>query len=235
MTDTMSATRPEGAGRACERSGVTSPAGFRAAGVSCGIKPANGLDLALVVSEAPAARELDMLLTAGERISISLLCMAILDRGMPAVSFTGSQAGIVTDTSHGRAKIVEVRADRLRDALGAGSVAVVAGFQGMSTSRDITTLGRGGSDTTAVALAVDHCFGPVGLHRIEINSRPENTRSLRVVEKLGFRDEGLRERLLHIDGAWRDHVGYALTSEDVAAEGGLLARWHRVRTAARPS
>jgi aspartate kinase len=111
------------------------------------------LRLAHDVSEAPAARELDMLLTAGERISISLLCMAILDRGLPAVSFTGSQAGIVTDTSHGKAKIVEVRADRLRDALGAGSVAVVAGFQGMSTSRDITTLGRGGSDTTAVALA----------------------------------------------------------------------------------
>jgi aspartate kinase len=111
------------------------------------------LRLAHDVSEAPAARELDMLLTSGERISISLLCMAILDRGLPAVSFTGSQAGIVTDTSHGKAKIVEVRADRLRDALGAGSVAVVAGFQGMSTTRDITTLGRGGSDTTAVALA----------------------------------------------------------------------------------
>ncbi len=111
------------------------------------------LRLAHDVSTAPAARELDMLLTAGERISISLLCMAILDRGLPAVSFTGSQAGIVTDTSHGKAKIVDVRADRLRDALAAGSVAVVAGFQGVSTSRDITTLGRGGSDTTAVALA----------------------------------------------------------------------------------
>jgi aspartate kinase len=94
-----------------------------------------------------------MLLTAGERISIALLCMAIGDRGEPAVSFTGSQAGIVTDDSHGRAKIVEVRADRLRDALAAGHVAVVAGFQGVSTSRDITTLGRGGSDTSAVALA----------------------------------------------------------------------------------
>jgi aspartate kinase len=94
-----------------------------------------------------------MLLTAGERISISLLCMAILDHGQPAVSFTGSQAGIVTDTTHGKAKIVEVRADRIRDALMSGNVAVVAGFQGVSTARDITTLGRGGSDTTAVALA----------------------------------------------------------------------------------
>ena len=109
--------------------------------------------LAHEVSPTPSARELDMLLTAGERISIALLCMAILDRGEHAVSFTGSQAGILTDTSHGRAKIVEVRADRLRETLGTGSIAVVAGFQGVSTTADITTLGRGGSDTTAVALA----------------------------------------------------------------------------------
>jgi aspartate kinase len=109
--------------------------------------------LAFDVSPAPSARELDMLLTAGERISIALLCMAILDRGERAVSFTGSQAGIMTDTSHGRAKIVEVRADRLREALASGSIAVVAGFQGVSTTAAITTLGRGGSDTTAVALA----------------------------------------------------------------------------------
>src|SRR6185295_17422403 len=104
------------------------------------------LRLAHDVSEAPAARELDMLLTAGERISISLLCMAILDRGEHAVSFTGSQAGIVTDTSHGRAKILDVKADRLREAVDDGAIAVVAGFQGVSTASDITTLGRGGSD-----------------------------------------------------------------------------------------
>jgi aspartate kinase len=109
--------------------------------------------LAHDVSHVPAPREMDMLLTAGERISISLLCMALIDREQRAVSFTGSQAGIVTDTSHGRAKIVEVRADRIRDAVAAGDVAVVAGFQGVSTDRDVTTLGRGGSDTTAVALA----------------------------------------------------------------------------------
>ena len=96
---------------------------------------------------------LDMLLTAGERISIALLCMAIIDRGEHAVSLTGSQAGILTDTTHGRAKIVEVRAERLRETLATGAIAVVAGFQGVSTSADITTLGRGGSDTTAVALA----------------------------------------------------------------------------------
>jgi aspartate kinase len=109
--------------------------------------------LAYEVSPTPSGRELDMLLTAGERISIALLCMAIIDRGEHAVSFTGSQAGILTDTSHGRAKIVEVRAERLREALASGAVAVVAGFQGVSTTSDITTLGRGGSDTTAVALA----------------------------------------------------------------------------------
>jgi aspartate kinase len=109
--------------------------------------------LARDVSQAPALREMDMLLTSGERISISLLCMALIDRGQRAVSFTGSQAGIVTDTSHGKARIVEVRAERIRETIEAGDVAVVAGFQGVSTARDVTTLGRGGSDTTAVALA----------------------------------------------------------------------------------
>jgi [ribosomal protein S5]-alanine N-acetyltransferase len=82
---------------------------------------------------------------------------------------------------------------------------------------------------TALALAVDHAFRLGGLHRIEVNIRPENTPSRRVVEKLGFRQEAYHERYLHIDGDWRDHIGYALTSEDVAAEGGLLARWHRIR------
>ena len=98
-------------------------------------------------------REMDMLLTAGERMSAALVAMAIDDLGVPAASFTGSQAGILTDTQHGRAKILEVKADRLKAALAAGMVPVVAGFQGMSTDRDITTLGRGGSDTTAVAVA----------------------------------------------------------------------------------
>jgi aspartate kinase len=105
------------------------------------------------VARQPGGREMDMLLTAGERISMALLCMAVEDLGQPAVSFTGSQAGIVTDTEHGKAKIIEVRGDRIREALTEGKVAIVAGFQGVSTSRDITTLGRGGSDTTAVALA----------------------------------------------------------------------------------
>ena len=111
------------------------------------------LDLAAQVSAAPHERELDMLLTAGERISMALLSMAIIDLGHEAVSFTGSQAGIVTDTSHGKARIVEVRARRVLEALEDGKIVIVAGFQGVSTEFDVTTLGRGGSDTTAVALA----------------------------------------------------------------------------------
>ena len=105
-----------------------------------------------VSSTTPPPREMDMLLTSGERISMSLLCMALADLGVPAASFTGSQAGIITDTEHTKAKILEIRPDRLSAAIADGIVPVVAGFQGMSTGRDITTLGRGGSDVTAVAL-----------------------------------------------------------------------------------
>lgn len=113
----------------------------------------NLVDLARQVSSNPQGREMDMLLTTGERISMSLLCMALHDVGCEAMSFTGSQVGIITDTSHTKAKILEIKGDRVREALAAGKVAVVAGFQGVSTDREITTLGRGGSDTTAVALA----------------------------------------------------------------------------------
>jgi aspartate kinase len=105
------------------------------------------------VSPTRPPRELDMLLTAGERISMALVCMALADRGVESASFTGSQAGIITDTDHTRAKILEIRPDRIREALDDGLVPVVAGFQGVSTDKDITTLGRGGSDVTAVALA----------------------------------------------------------------------------------
>jgi len=111
------------------------------------------LRLADDVSTVQPPRELDMLLTSGERVSMALMCMALADQGVEAVSFTGSQAGIITDTVHTRAMILEVRGDRLRQALEQGKVPVVAGFQGVSTDRDVTTLGRGGSDTTAVALA----------------------------------------------------------------------------------
>src|SRR6266446_10774853 len=109
--------------------------------------------LANDVTRHPGGREMDMLLTAGERISMALLSMAVEDLGQPAVSFTGSQAGIVTDTDHGRAKIIEVKGDRIRDAIANRQVAIVAGFQGVSTAKEIVTLGRGASDLTAVALA----------------------------------------------------------------------------------
>src|SRR6185436_4018856 len=109
--------------------------------------------LAQRVSARSHPREMDMLLTAGERISMALLAMAVNDHGQEAVSFTGSQSGIVTDASHTRAKILEVEADRIKDELAKGRVVIVAGFQGVSRDREVTTLGRGGSDTTAVALA----------------------------------------------------------------------------------
>jgi aspartate kinase len=105
------------------------------------------------VSPTPDPRELDMLLSTGERMSCALCAMAINDLGHRAISLTGSQAGIVTDTSHTKARILDVRADRIREALKDDLIVLVAGFQGVSISRDVTTLGRGGSDTTAVALA----------------------------------------------------------------------------------
>jgi aspartate kinase len=111
------------------------------------------ISAAFEVSENPDPREMDMLLSTGERVSCALCAMVINDLGHRAISLTGSQAGIVTDTSHTKARILEVRADRIRDALAEDSIVLVAGFQGVSTARDVTTLGRGGSDTTAVALA----------------------------------------------------------------------------------
>src|SRR5215217_2865013 len=105
------------------------------------------------VSSTPDAREMDMLLSTGERISCALCAMAINDLGHRAISLTGSQAGIVTDTSHTKARILDVRADRIKTALEEDLIVLVAGFQGVSTAKDVTTLGRGGSDTTAVALA----------------------------------------------------------------------------------
>ncbi|MEN9454412.1 MAG: hypothetical protein RLZZ19_899 [Actinomycetota bacterium] len=112
------------------------------------------IDLANQVSPMPNGRELDMLLTAGERISMALLAMAISNLGLEARSFTGSQAGIITTSTHGRARVIDVTPGRIQEALNEGAIAIVAGFQGISQdTKDITTLGRGGSDTTAVALA----------------------------------------------------------------------------------
>ena len=119
-------------------------------------------DLANQVSPAPPGRELDMLLTAGERISMALLAMAIANLGLEARSFTGSQAGVITDATHGKARIIDITPGRIQTALDDGAIPIVAGFQGVSqTTKDITTLGRGASDTTAVALAAalgaDYC------------------------------------------------------------------------------
>ena len=112
------------------------------------------IDLANQVSPMPNGRELDMLLTAGERISMALLAMAISNLGLEARSFTGSQAGIITTSTHGRARVIDVTPGRIQEALAEGAIAIVAGFQGVAQdTKDITTLGRGGSDTTAVALA----------------------------------------------------------------------------------
>ena len=112
------------------------------------------IDLANSVTPIPQGRELDMLLTAGERISMALLAMAINNLGFEALSFTGSQAGVITDSVHGKARIIDVTPGRISEAISSGAIAIVAGFQGISQdTKDITTLGRGGSDTTAVALA----------------------------------------------------------------------------------
>jgi aspartate kinase len=112
------------------------------------------VSLAAEVSEDPSPREMDMLLSAGERISMALLSISLNSRGIPAVSYTGSQAGILTDSSHGSAKILDIKGTRVRDSLAQGRVVIVAGFQGVDPeSKEITTLGRGGSDATAVALA----------------------------------------------------------------------------------
>src|SRR5215831_18068387 len=112
------------------------------------------IEMAYQVSPRPNRRELDMLLTTGERISMSLMSMALSDLGVPAISFTGSQAGVMTDDSHSSARILDVRPVRVREELDRGRVVVLAGFQGVNpVTKEITTLGRGGSDTTAVAMA----------------------------------------------------------------------------------
>jgi len=110
-------------------------------------------ELAYKITDKPSQREMDMLLTAGERISMSLLSLALQKYGAEAISFTGSQSGIITTCSHGNARIIDVRAFRIKEELDKGKIVIVAGFQGVSQNKEITTLGRGGSDTTAVALA----------------------------------------------------------------------------------
>src|SRR5437870_4879058 len=142
--------------RVARRCVAASEAGNRVVAVvsAMGATTDDLIRLAHEISDHPAPRELDMLASVGERISCALAAMAIIDLGHKATSLTGSQAGIVTDSTHTKAKIVEVRAHRIHEALDRGEIVLVAGFQGVSgESQDVTTLGRGGSDTTAVALA----------------------------------------------------------------------------------
>src|SRR5262245_44397515 len=179
--------------------------------------------LAHQVSPAPSRRELDMLLTTGERVSMALLAMALHDLGVQAISFTGSQSGILTDDAHSNARIVGVKPDRIRGALADGRVVIVAGFQGVSpVTKEITTLGRGGSDTTAVALAA--ALGPA---RCEIytdvdgvfTADPRVAPRARLVPRLGYRAcSALAHaggRVLHarcVDLAARERVPLAVRS-----------------------
>jgi aspartate kinase len=146
---------PERIKQVAERLVAAADQGARVVGVIAAMGQTTGhlLDLARQVSPRPDARELDMLLSVGERISCALVAMAVRDLGREAISLTGSQAGIITDTVHGQARIVEVRPRRVRKALDEDRIVLVAGLQGVSEARDITTLGQGGADTSAVALA----------------------------------------------------------------------------------
>jgi aspartate kinase len=181
------------------------------------------LRLAREVSPAPSRRELDMLLTAGERISMALLAMALGDLGVPAISFTGSQSGILTDAGHGAARIVAVRPERLRRELEQGRVVIVAGFQGVNPdTREITTLGRGGSDTTAVALAAT--FGRARCETYTdvagvFSADPRTVPTARVIPRLDYRVcsalAHLGGRVLHarcVDLAAREGVPLAVRS-----------------------
>jgi aspartate kinase len=203
------------------------------------------IQLARTISASPHARELDMLLSAGERISIALLSIAIQDLGREAISFTGSQAGIVTDTTHGKARIVEVRAKRITEALRANKIVIVAGFQGVSTELDVTTLGRGGSDTTAVALAaalgaeVCEMYTDVdGVYTADPRVVPD-ARKLHVVsyeEMLEMAATGARvlqlraaeyarnyNVIIHVRSSFSDEAGTFVVQEDERMEKALIS------------
>ena len=149
------------------------------------------LAMAHEVTATPEPRELDMLLTAGERIAMSLLAIAINARGCRAASYTGSQAGIITDTDHGKARIVEIRPKRILESLEAGNVVIIAGFQGLSSDYEITTLGRGGSDTTGVAMAAalgaefcEICTDVPGVYTADPKMEP----AARKIDVIGYED-----------------------------------------------
>jgi aspartate kinase len=181
------------------------------------------LRLAAAVSSRPSRRELDMLLTTGERVTMALLAMALHDLGVEAISFTGSQSGILTDGAHSAARIIEVRPDRIRAELEKGRVVIVAGFQGVDPrTKEITTLGRGGSDTTAVALAA--AFAPAGCEIYTdvsgvFTADPRTVPAARVIPRLSYRAcsalAHLGGRVLHarcVDLAARHHVPLEIRS-----------------------
>ncbi len=197
------------------------------------------------ISERPDPREMDMLLSTGERISCALMAMALHDLGHGAESFTGSQAGILTDTAHTRAKILDIKADRLRAALDAGSIVLVAGFQGVSTDRNVTTLGRGGSDTTAVALAAaldaDVCeiytdvtgvFTadpriepgarklPLLTHEEMLEMAASGSRVLALRSVEFARNHGVE---LHVRSSFREEEGTIITQETTAMEKAIVS------------
>jgi aspartate kinase len=191
------------------------------------------LRLARQVSAAPSRRELDMLLTTGERVSMALLAMALGDLGVPAISFTGSQSGILTDGTHNAARITAVKPERIRAELERGRVVIVAGFQGVNPeTREITTLGRGGSDTTAVALAA--AFAPAECEIYTdvpgiLTADPRAVPAARVLERIDYRLcstlAHLGGRVLHarcVDLAARDRVPVRVRSSFDEAAGTLI-------------
>jgi aspartate kinase len=192
----------------------------------------NLFNLAYEITRHPSRRELDMLLTAGERISMSLLSLSLMEEGITSISFTGSQSGIITDNHHGNAKILKVNAFRIHEELAKEKVVIVAGFQGVSTAKEITTLGRGGSDTSAVALA---CY--LGAEKCEIYTDVDGvyTADPRIVPKAGFIKEiGYADMLalayngskvLHpraVEYACKYHVPVEVKSSFTFAEGTMI-------------
>ncbi len=186
------------------------------------------LALAREVSQRPGRRELDMLISVGERVSMALLAMALHERGHAARSFTGSQSGILTDESHANARVIEVRPDRVRESIARGEVAIVAGFQGVSRAREVTTLGRGGSDTTAVVLAAalgadecEICSDVDGVWSADPRAVPGATR----IDALSL-DEGLAlarngAKVLYEEAvAWARVHGVVLRASATASDGG---------------
>jgi aspartate kinase len=193
----------------------------------------------------PNARELDLLLTAGERIAMSLLAIAVNAAGFSAASYTGSQAGIITDTRHGKARIIDIRPGRIREALERGAVVIVAGFQGVSTAYDVTTLGRGGSDTTAVALAASlgaaacEIYTDVAgvytadprmvaearkLHAVSYEEMLEMAASgARVLQLRAVEYARRSEVMLHVRSAFSDEAGTWVREEDQRMEQAMIS------------